>query len=179
MTQGLKTILNFGAYIGLADFIVFLILFLSGFNPLGPASWLGAAFPVLLMIYGAKIYRLHCTDGYMTYGKAFSTILSIGIAGACLFGILVYMFGVLVDSSIVEMKINETVEVFEKLRGMMGDDWYEKNVAELAGDIHNKMTVSSIVRDDVTSKFLGALLVAFIASFFVRKPKPFFEEPMK
>jgi len=179
MTQGLKTILNFGAYIGLADFIIFLILYLSGFNPLGPASWLGAIFPVILMVYGAKVYRVYCMDGYMNYGKSFSTILSIGIAGAILFGIMVYMFGTIIDPSIVEMKINEAVEIFEKLRKMMGDDWYEKNLALVANEIHDKMNMGSIVRDDVTSKFLGALLVAFVASFFVRKSKPFFDETIQ
>lgn len=179
MTQGLKTILNFGAYIGLADFAIFLMLYLSGFNPLGPASWIGAIFPIILMIYGVKVYRIYCTDGYMTYGKSFSNILSIGIAGATLFGILVYMFGMLIDPNIVEMKINETIDVFEKLRKMMGDDWYEKNLAQIANDVRNKMTIGSIVRDDITSKFFGALLTALIASFFMRKQKPFFEEPQQ
>jgi hypothetical protein len=174
MTPGLKTILNFGACIGLMDFIVFLILYLAGYNPTGPGV-VSSILTIILMVWGVKSYRIYQKENYISYLDAFLMLMGIALSGALLFGLFEGAFGLFIDDSIVEMKINQAAEDLGAWSKLMGREWYERNLSELEAR-RTSINLGIVILSELQIKSLYAFFFSFIVAFFIRKQKPFFEE---
>lgn len=170
-----KTALNYGALSGIASFSMFLILYFSGKNPLGPASWLGAWIPVFIMVLATKHYRNVENQGFVSYWQAFRIGFITASAGAMLFGALSWSFVTIVDASILDTFKQENLEALELTEGMMksmiGETAFEQSVENI-----NDMNMSDVSASDVFNKMFGGLLAAFITAAFLRREPNFKNE---
>ncbi len=166
-----KTALNFGAMSALAGFAVFLGLYYSGYNPLGPSSWAGAWIPILFMVLGIKNYRDHASNGYVSYWKAFRCGLLIASCGAFLYSLLVYIFGTIVDQQLLESFKAESLIYLEQTeelsKSVFGESVYQASVDNI-----QKSTMSTIASQEFFNKMFGGFLVSFITAAFLRKNPP-------
>jgi hypothetical protein len=167
----LRTALNYGAGIGISCFVVFLLIYFAGFNPLGNASWLGAWIPVVFICLSTRHFREQETEGFIGYGNAFRIGLLTAMAGALLFALIIYLFGTLIDSNLVTLYKNDVVEQLEQTKAFLGDSLYEKMMENV-----NQTTMFSISSGDFFTKCIGGLIVSLITAAVYKKDPPVFKE---
>jgi hypothetical protein len=164
----LKTALNYGALSGLLSFAFFLILYWSGLNPLGPASWMGVWIPVLMMVLSTRHYRQYENGGFLAYWQGFRTGFFTAASSAFVFGALVWLFVTVIDGEVLELYKQESLQAFELTEGMMksmvGDSAFEQSIENI-----NNMEIGDLVSADVFNKILGGLLTAFITAAFLKR----------
>lgn len=168
--SALKTASNYGAMSGLASFAFFLLIYWSGSNPLGPVSWLGAWIPVVFMIPSVKKYRDRDCGGYVTYWPAYRASFLTAAFGALLFAALLWLFGTVIDSTILDKFREESLAYLtqneEMSRSLFGESFYETSVENI-----QKITLGNIATQDFIYKCFGGMMVSFIiAAVMYRKP---------
>ncbi|MDQ3190976.1 MAG: DUF4199 domain-containing protein [Bacteroidota bacterium] len=173
--ENIKIPLNYGSIAGVVSFAIFLLAYFAGYDPLGAASWLGAWVPIVFIVIGIKKQRDQIFNGYISYGQALGMGLMITFVYASLFGLLVYIFGVLIDPGIVELRKQESLEAmqkgYEQLPQFFSEEYYDTVIEEL-----EQMSVSSIAFSEFTGKLFGGLLISLIAAAFLKHSKSPFEE---
>jgi len=171
----LKTALNYGALSGLVSFIVFLLLYWMHFNPLGPASWLGAWVPILFMILATRHYRKYENGGFLPYWNGFRIGFLTACASAFVFGALTWFFVTYVDGEILDRFKQESLEAMELTEGMMvslvGESAFEQSVQSITN-----MDMFEVTSSDIFNKILGGLLSALIVAGFLKREPNFQEE---
>lgn len=171
----LKTVLNFGALSGLGSFLVFLILYWLGYNPLGVASWAGAWVPVLFMVLASAYYRGNENGGYLYYWQGFRLGFLTACASALVYGGLSWAFVTMIDNSILDTFKQQSLEAMEMTEGMMksmmGESAFEQSVETI-----NNMKMEEVASSDILNKMLGGLLTAFITAAFMRREPHFTDE---
>jgi hypothetical protein len=163
--------LNYGSLAGIASFAFFLILYLLGYNPLGGLSWLGAWIPIVFIVLGIKKHRDENLDGYISYGQALGQGTMISIVFASFFAILVYLFGTLIDGTIVDAVVQESIEALEKARGFMSEEMIDMTIEQL-----EQTTIGNLAMTDFWNKFFGGFIVSLIVSAILKRNKSIFEE---
>lgn len=168
----IKTALNFGALSGLGSFLVFLIIYALGFNPLGPSSWLGAWVPVVFMVWSSLYYRNRENGGYLIYWSGFRLSFLTASFSAFVFGALAWSFVSVIDGSILDHHKQELLSALELSEGlmksMMGEVAFEQSIESIT-----KMNMGDVVTSDIFNKILGGLLVVFIVAAFVKRDPVF------
>ena len=168
----LRTALQYGAYSGIGSFIYFLIVYYAGHNPLaGPITWVGSAIPIVFIVLGTKHFREFYLEGFIAYKKALGIGMFITLAAAVLFSLLIYIFGTVIDSKIVEMYINESLDAMEKGKGWLGNEFYEKALDQIT-----KTTMRDISWGDFYKTVIGGFIVSLVVAGIYSKEKPFFEK---
>jgi len=159
-----KTAINIGALSGLSSFAAFILMYAGGMNPLGKASWLGSWIPVVFICIATKIYRDQAGGGYITYWKAFQAGVFTSMAGAFLFALLIYIFGTLVDVSLIEKYRNEILAEMEMTKMFFNAEFYDLTLESI-----EKITMSQLAQNDFLLKVLGGTLVSFVTAAIFRK----------
>lgn len=167
MNPFLKTATNFGVLSGLASFIIFLVLYYKGVNPLGRLSWLGAWIPVVFICIATKYYRDKITAGYLRYWSAFKIGINTGIFASLLFVLLVYIFGRVYEPGFVDAHKTEMLAAMEEMKMYFSEEFYEKGVEGI-----EQTTISELAYNDFFMKVLGAAIVSFITAAVYRKLPP-------
>jgi hypothetical protein len=85
-----KTTFQYGTWSGLAGFAMFILLHLSGLNPLGRASWWGSWIPVLFICLATRQAREKVYAGFISYWQAYRTGFLTAFFSALLFALLAY-----------------------------------------------------------------------------------------
>ncbi len=166
-----KTLINFGALAGLSAFVAFLVYYLVGSNPLGNVEWFTAWIPIVFIYHGTKRWRDEVFSGFMNYGKAFLAGIIITAGYALLYGMLAYLFVLLVDGSIFEVHLDEIMQGMEQARRFMGDEATDQMMMEI-----DKMTLFSAISGNAFNKFFGGLVVSLIAAAILKKKETPFDE---
>ena len=173
--ENIRTPLNFGSIAGICSFAIFLLLYLTGYNPLGNLSWTAAWVPIVFIILGIKKHRDDNLNGFMSYGQALGIGCMIAIVFASFYGILVYIFGVLIDPGIVELSKREAMESMEKaseqLPQIFGEEMYDKMLEQI-----DEISISSISLSEFTNKLIWGILISLISAAFLKKNKSPLEE---
>lgn len=164
ISPALRTTLNFGALSGLSGFLIFLALYYKGVNPLGQSSWLGSWIPVVFICISTKYIRNKLLGGFIAYWQAFRTGLLTGFFGALLFSLLIYIFGRIIDPSLVDLYKNEALQSLEETKFLFSDAFYEDSLKSI-----NDISISQLAYNDFFMKLLGAALVSLITAAVYRK----------
>lgn len=164
----IRTALNFGALCGLSNFAVFLILYYSGKNPLSMLSWYAAPLPILFMILATRHYRNRENGGLLRYDQGFRVSFLTSVAGAFVYGAIVWIFITAFDGSIMEMVKQEYLANLELSEGMMksllGEEAFEQSLESI-----DNLTPYNLVTSDVFYKVLGGLICSLIIAAFLRR----------
>ena len=166
--------LQYGAYTGLASFAFFLLLYFLGFNPLGPGSWLAIWIPVVFIVLATRLYRDHELGGYISYWKAVGVGLLVVVASAVMYDLLLYIFFVLIDPSLVQLQLNQDIESMERAKGMFSEENYEKLMAQFEKN-KDKYTAGGLSVSNFEGKLIVGFIISLITAAVLRKEKPFFE----
>ncbi|HET6244845.1 MAG: DUF4199 domain-containing protein [Bacteroidetes bacterium] len=173
--ENIKTPLNYGSIAGVVAFSIFLIIYMLGYNPLGSYSWVGAWVPIVFIILGIKKHRDQNLEGFITYGQAFGMGFMITFIFASLFGLLVYIFGTVVDPGIVEMTRSESLEAMQQASDQMpqifSEELYDKMIEQLEA-----ITISSLSFSEFTNKLFWGIIISLLAAAFLKHSKSPFEE---
>src|SRR4051812_38544834 len=97
-----KISLNYGAMSSVACFAMFLLIYWLGKNPLGPASWFAVWIPPVIIVMCIRYFRDQIRGGYISFGDAFFTGFLTAASCGLLYALMVYIFGTLIDSSILD-----------------------------------------------------------------------------
>ena len=168
----LRTAMMYGTFSGISSFLVFIIIYVIGKNPLGMWSWFGFWIPILFIILGIQNYRDKDLGGYIGYGRALGTGVLITLFLSILFSVLSYAFLTFIGTDILEVHKLEMIEGMEKAKQYMGDTLYERGLEEI-----DKMTIGKMALGDFQNKLIGGVFVSLFIAAFLRKSKPLFEEP--
>jgi hypothetical protein len=165
----LKTSIKYGTILGLGNFIIFLIVYFMGKNPLGNWSWIGVWIVILLIILGTKEHRDKDLGGFMTYGRGLGIGMLITILGGLLFCVIMVSFGQFIDASIPQMQIDEFYAGMEKMKSLLSQEQYDKIMVtfEMTKD---KFTMPQIALSNFEIKLVGGLIISLItAGVFMRR----------
>lgn len=163
-----------GAYSGLSLFGLFILLYFFVSTPLGNWSYAGFWIPVVFIRMGILHYRKEAGEGFVGYGRALLVGMATGIFSSILYGLLVFIFGTLVDPLILDNFKEETLKGIEEgmkymqggqLAGMM-----EKAILEI-----EKMGMEDISLSVFYNGSLYGFFISLIAAGILKKSKPFFE----
>lgn len=167
----MRTALNIGALFGLCSFVFFLLMYYSGLNPLGPSSWLGLWIPMVFIIWSIRHYRDHECGGYVSYWRAFRTGLLTTMCGALLSALLLYIFGTIGATGLLEDYKEQMLKGLEEtekmMRSMLGDKAFDMTVDNIS-----QTTLSSLASSDFFNKTFGGVFVSLIVSAFLKRNPP-------
>ncbi|MBA3899669.1 MAG: DUF4199 domain-containing protein [Bacteroidetes bacterium] len=169
--------LNYGSLAGIIYFAVFLFFYIIGQNPLTEMGFLFTFWiPILFIYLGIKKFREEVQGGFITYGKALGQGTLITLVFSSFHAILIYLFLVLVDSSLIDAVIAESIAQYEKgaeqIRGLLGEDAFDEMVDRL-----ENTGVNEIAMGDFFGKFMGGFFISLIiAAILKRNRSPFDEE---
>lgn len=152
---------------GLSLFLVFILLYFAGFNPLGGISWIGAWIPLVFIVIATKFIRDQVMGGFISYGIAFRTGLLTVFFSSLLYVLLVYVFGRLIDDSIVVMYQEEIRKSAEEAQAILSDKMIDQVLEEA-----ENVTMSSIALNDFTGKMTGGIIISLITAAFLMRKQP-------
>lgn len=168
-------ILNNGSIAGLAAFAYFLIIYyVLGANPLGPWKFLGLGIPVFFMYRALIGFRETEGEGFLKYGRGFMLGVLFSFIYSSLCGMLVYLYGLIIDAGFVDLVINENLQALgegkDQVISLLGKDTYEEMLEEFKA-----FDLQSLAFNDFQSKSLGSILIALIMAAVVKQNPPTFE----
>lgn len=164
----LNTAIHYGAYYGLSAFIFSALLSYTLGNPLGLVSWLGVWIPVLFICLAMKHQRDNVSEGYIDYWEAFRTGLSTIFFGGILFGMLLYLFGTVVQPNLLADYKTDMLNETENMRNLK---FFNEALVDSIVDGIEKTTLGSAITGDYFNKTLGAALVSLVAAAIYKRNK--------
>src|SRR3954471_10807157 len=105
----LKTAMKYGAFSGLSAFLVAVILYMLGKNPLGTLSWFGFWIPILFIVLGIQYHRDKDLGGDITYGRGVGTGFLITLFSTILFCAVIYAFFTFFATDVLEIHKAESL----------------------------------------------------------------------
>ena len=172
----LKTSIKYGTILGLGNFIIFLVVYFMGKNPLGNWSWLGFWIPVIILILGTNEHRNHDLGGFMSYGRGLGVGMLITTFGALLFCVVLVSFGQFIDASLPQMQIDEFYAGMEQAKKYLSEDKYDKIMSAFEST-KGDFTMTKIATGNFEVKLLGGFIISLITAGVFSKKRPFFEDP--
>ena len=109
-----RTAMQFGAYGGLSKFVLFMLLYFMHVSPLGNWSSLGYILTILFIFLGTRFHRDQDLDNYMTFGRGVGIGFAISAFTAILYSFMVYIFGMVIDSSILDVYKKESLKALDE-----------------------------------------------------------------
>ncbi len=166
-----KTAVNFGAMSGLSCFAIFVILYKMGINPLGPGSWLAVWIPPTFIVIATKRFRDYECGGFISFTSAFRTGLLTAMSGGLLYALLIYIFGTLIDATLLDnfkaLMLADLEQTEGMIRSVVGDSVYEQSIEEM-----KNTTLKSIAMTDFLYKFFGGVIISLITAAFLKRNHP-------
>lgn len=170
----LRASMMYGTYSGLSSFLLFIIIYVIGKNPLGALSLMGFWIPILFIILGIQNHRDKDLEGFISYGRALGTGVLITLFLAILFSVLAYAFLTFVATGILEVHKAEMIEGMDRVKKIFGESINDKVLEEI-----ENITFGKIAFGDFQNKVSGGVLTSLIVAAFLRKSKPIFDQPIQ
>ena len=158
--------LNFGAYYGLSAFAVFILMQATGSNPFGfLLIFLSGLLMIVWLSMVIKTLRDKHLGGFISYKDAFLTSLLTLLLASALYGILLYIDGIVIYPNLLdEYKIFMQSQT-EQLTTMKAFE----SLAEQMEEEIDKTTLSQFAMSEFTSKsFWGTILCLILSAIFKR-----------
>jgi len=155
----------YGAIAAVIMIVIHLILYLADQHLNRSITWISLIFLIAVMIWGTIDYRKKELDGYMTYGKAYSTSFMIALFAIIIGAIYTFIFYQLIApeaiQDLLEMGRQENLERYPE----MSDE-----------DLDRAMEWSAIITSPVGLAIVSlivqtipALIICLITSIFLKK----------
>lgn len=178
MEEKSRSVISNGIYFGLitgAVLMVFsLIMFLLNLHMNKAVNWIGYVFLVAGMIYGTLDYRKKYSNGFLSYGKAFSSCFWIGLFAGILASVYLYVFVQFIHPGFIN-------ELLDQMRSEMlkkSPDMSEEQI-ELAVSMSAKfmspimMSLWGLAAYTALSAIIGLIL-----AIFLKKEDPSLNSPV-
>lgn len=167
--------LNSGSLAGAITFALFLLYYYAlGLNPLGGIKYFSLVVPIYFMYQSVKKYKQTECEGYLTYGQGFFAALLFSFVYASLSGMLVYLYGLIVDGSFVSFFITDNLQTLgqakKEMIAILGEDTYRKMLDEF-----QNIDLGDLALSDFQSKLFGGFFIALIIAAILRQNPPVFE----
>jgi hypothetical protein len=169
------TLLNGGSLAGAIAFALFLVYFyVLGMNPLGGIKFLSIFVPVVVMYFSMKKYKEVEGEGFMTYGQGFVAGLIFSFVYASLNGMLIYLYGLVIDGSFLELFITDNLETLgqtkDQMISLLGEGTYKEMIAEF-----QNIGLGDLALSDFQSKLMGGIIITLIMAAILRQNPPVFD----
>ena len=154
--------LVFGMITGGAVILFSLILFLTDLYLNQGVSWISYLILAGGLFYGTSEYRKKYTNGFMTYGKAFSSCFWIGIFTAIIGSAYMFVFAQFIHPGLIQEILDQTRA---KLAGKpeMTEEQIEQALYYTAKFISPlMMTITGFFMYAVSSTIIGLILAIFL-----------------
>ena len=158
----------FGSITGAALIVFSLIMFLLDLYLNKTVSWLSYLILAGGMFYGTFDYRKNYTNGFMTYGKAFSSCFWIGLFGGVLISVYMFVFARFIHPGFVN-------EILEKARENMVNSSQQMTEEQIDTALEYTRKFTTPVMMVVWSLVMYAAssaIIALILAFFLKKEDP-------
>ena len=167
----IRTAINIGAIYGLSSFAIFLILHYAGLNPLSSSSLIGFWTPLLFVIISIRYYRNYEGGGFINYWRAFRVGLLTIVCGALLYSLLLYLFGTIGATDLVDNYKEQMFSQMEETEGLIKGIFGEK-MQDMAMESINNTTLRMLASTDFFYKCLGGAFLSLIVAAFLKRNPP-------
>jgi hypothetical protein len=167
MEEKPRTVLSNGRYFGLitgAAMIVFsLIMFLSDLYLNQAVNWIGYIFLIAGMVYGTLEYRKKYSNGFLSYGKAFSSCFWIGIFAGIIASVYFYIFVQFIHPGFINELLDQMRANMIESNPEMSDDQMEQAISMSAKFMSPvMMTLWALAGYAAVSAIIGLILAIFL-----------------
>jgi hypothetical protein len=172
MEEKPRSVISNGIYYGLITggaLIVFsLIMFLLDLYLNRAVSWIGYIFLLAGMVWGTLDFRKKYANGYLTYGKAFSSCFWIGLFAGILASIYLFIFVKFIHPGFINELLDQIRTNMLTSNPNMSDDQIEQAVSMSAKFMSPvMMTIWGLAAYAAMSAVIGLIL-----AFFLKKEDP-------
>ncbi|HRG59490.1 MAG TPA: DUF4199 domain-containing protein [Bacteroidia bacterium] len=168
-----KNAMNFGAILGISLCIVSAIFMSLGLNSSTIQQWIGYLLTIGIISWGTITFRDKYNDGFINYGKAFTSCLLITFYSSIILAFFMYIYLTFVDQSLID-KILEKAEE-EMMNKKLPDDQIEEAMKM------TRMFTTPIIMAFFTiiiNTFMGAIF-GLITAAFLKRDNPNFNNFIK
>ena len=167
MEEKPRSVLANGVYYGLitgAALIVFsLIMFLLDLYLNRTVNWFGYIFLIAGMVWGTIEYRKKYSNGFLTYGKAFTSCFWIGVFAGILSSVYLFIFTQFIHPGFINELLDQTRAGIMTASPDMSDEQIEQAV-EMSAKFMTPvmMTIWGLVMYTIISAIAGLILAVFL-----------------
>jgi len=164
----------FGAITGIAIIIFSLLLYVADLHMNRSVTWISYLFLLGGMIWGTLDYRKKYLNGFMSYGKAFSTTFMIGLFAGILGSIYIFVFAQFIHPGFIQEIMEQSREQIVNSNPNLSEEQVEQALA-----ISSKFTspVMMMIWGVVMYAIFSAIL-GLIAAIFLKKEDKSLTTPM-
>ena len=161
--SGMSNGLFYGAITGVAIIIFSLIMFLLDLYLNKSVSWISYLVLATGMLLGTLDYRKKHTNGYMTYGKAFTACFWIGLFAGILASLYMFVFAQFIHPGFVQELLDQVRTNMLTAKPDMSEEQVEQAVAVTAKFMSPiMMTIWGLVGYAASSAVIGLILAIFL-----------------
>lgn len=159
-----KNAMNFGAILGLSLSAISAISMAMGYSQSSGQQWIGYALTIAIITWGTVTFRDKHNDGFISYGKAFSSCLLITFYASIILAFFMYIYLTFVDQTL----INTVLEKAEE--GMLAKNMPDDQIEE-AMKITRMFTTPIVMAffTVIINTFMGAIFGLITAAFLKRE----------
>ncbi len=163
-----KNAMNFGAILGLSLCAVSAVFMGLGYESSNIQQWIGYILTIAITTWGTISFRDKHNDGFMSYGKAFTSCFLIAFFSSIILAFFLYIYLTFIDQSMIDKIIEKSEE--SMMNQNLPDDQIEDGLKYV------KMFTTPIVMaffSILVNSFMGAIF-ALITAAFLKKDNPNF-----
>ncbi len=170
-----RTAMQFGAYGGLSKFVFFLLLYFVNVNPLGNWATLGYVLTILFIVLGTRFHRDKDLGTYITYGRALGIGFAISTFISLLYSFMVYIFGMIIDPSILDAYKKESLKALDEASKMLQSETLQANMDQVVQQME-KLSMTDIAQSVFLNGIFSGLFTALIVALIFKRNRPFFDD---
>jgi hypothetical protein len=160
--------LNFGLITGAVVIVFSLILFLLNQHMNRGLNWISYLFILGGMIYGTLEFRKKHSDGFLTYGQAFSSCFWIGLFAGLLTTVYSYVFITWIHPGFITEMMDLSRQQMLEARPDMPEDQVEQ-----AMEISSKfMSPGALIIIGLITNIAMSAILGLLAAIFLKKEDP-------
>lgn len=160
--------LPYGIMVGFGMIVYSVILYAFDLSMNNALTWLSYIILIVAMYIGSKQYRTLYSEGYLSYGKAFTSNFMIGLIASVMIVVWTFIFFKFIDKSMV-------IQIIEKAQESM----LEKNPNMSEEEMSMGMKYVKIFTTPLMMSIMGLLynlffsvILSLIVAIFVKKEEP-------
>lgn len=158
-----KNAMNFGAILGLSLCVVSAVFMSLGYQTSNVQQWIGYGLTIGIISWGTISFRDKHNDGFISYGKAFSSCLQIAFFSSIILAFFIYLYLSFIDQSLIDQILEKAEE--DMMNKKLPDDQIEEAMKM------TRMFTTPIMMAFFTiiiNTFMGAIFGLITASFLKR-----------
>ncbi|MBL4651958.1 MAG: DUF4199 domain-containing protein [Flavobacteriales bacterium] len=170
MIEKYRTALNAGSVSGLLLIVAFIVVYISGYNPIGSASAMYYWIPLPILIRSIRQLKENEFEGEMPFSAGLKQGLVITFVYSSMFAMLMYLFCTVTEPVFIDQMASQIAEKLEADKlNQTNEELYEQYDKIINVMLNNVLGL--IAFSELISKFIFGAIVTLIASFVFRKPK--------